>query len=175
MFENIKWLHSALCQDKKGPVASLACLFPGMPLMAVVIVIIQMFSLTNRCGCTVMPLSWQPALFFCMTMTSLRTAQAPVYTCKINVGILLSVSVTQSYFVEHLDTKCVWAIGSNWRQNKYFQLRQNDPLFMTFFKVHSNQNKTWFFCILSILKGSLAQNSQGCSKYLKLSNCWHSS
>ena len=30
VFENIKRLHSALCQNKKGPVASLSCLFPGL-------------------------------------------------------------------------------------------------------------------------------------------------
>ena len=29
LFENIKWLHSALCQNRKGPVASLAWLFPA--------------------------------------------------------------------------------------------------------------------------------------------------
>ena len=29
VFRNIKCLHSALCQNKIGPVASLACLFPG--------------------------------------------------------------------------------------------------------------------------------------------------
>ena len=28
VFENIKWLHSVLCQNKRGPVASFACLFP---------------------------------------------------------------------------------------------------------------------------------------------------
>ena len=29
VFKNIKWLHSALCQNKKGPVTSIACLFPA--------------------------------------------------------------------------------------------------------------------------------------------------